>query len=131
MRQACPADLEDCFKKKASRRVALDCTVSLAGRLYKTPEPLIDKQIILLYHDHNPDRVEVLLGTRSHGLLRPLNLAVNCKVKLDHHLLRWKSSSTAAPTGGSLFSQNQTRRSATHETKLPRRLCPHQGILRL
>ncbi|CAO0821238.1 hypothetical protein DFAR_2210046 [Desulfarculales bacterium] len=83
----------------------MDHTVSLTGRLYEAPVPLISKRIILLYHDHDPDRVEVLLGNRSHGLLRPLDLAVNCRVKRDHHLLRLESSSTTAPTGGSLFSQ--------------------------
>ncbi|CAO0824391.1 hypothetical protein DFAR_630030 [Desulfarculales bacterium] len=39
------------------------------------------------------------------GLLRLLDLAVNCRVKRDHHLLRLESSSTTAPTGGSLFLQ--------------------------
>ncbi|CAO0821428.1 hypothetical protein DFAR_2330015 [Desulfarculales bacterium] len=67
--------------------------------------PLSGKQIILLYHNHNPDRVEALLENRSHGLLRPLDLAVNCEAKRDHHLLRLESSSTTATTGGSLFSQ--------------------------
>ncbi|CAO0823805.1 hypothetical protein DFAR_3920013 [Desulfarculales bacterium] len=38
-------------------------------------------------------------------MLQPLDLTVNCRVKLDHHLLRLESSSTTAPTGGSLFSQ--------------------------
>ncbi|CAO0824199.1 hypothetical protein DFAR_490011 [Desulfarculales bacterium] len=99
------ADLEDYVRKKATRRVALDRTVSLAGRLYEAPVPLIGKQIILLYHDHDHDRVEVLLKNRSHDLLRPLALAVNCGVKRDHHLLRLESSSTTAPTGGSLFLQ--------------------------
>ncbi|CAO0819870.1 hypothetical protein DFAR_1150028 [Desulfarculales bacterium] len=78
-------------------------TVSLAGRLYEAPVPLIGKQIILLYHDHHHDRVEVLLENRSHGLPRPLDLAVNYRVKRDHHLLRLEFSSTTAPTGGSLF----------------------------
>ncbi|CAO0819985.1 hypothetical protein DFAR_1260038 [Desulfarculales bacterium] len=83
------ADLED----------YLDRTVSLAGRLYEAPIPLIGKQITFLYHD----RVEALLESHSHGLLRPLDLAVNCRVKPNHHLLHLKSSSTTAPTGGSLF----------------------------
>ncbi|CAO0820239.1 hypothetical protein DFAR_1450027 [Desulfarculales bacterium] len=69
------------------------------------PSSLIGKQIILLYHDHDHDRVEVLLENRSHGLLGALDLAVNCKVKRDHHLLRLESSSSTALTGGSLFSQ--------------------------
>ncbi|CAO0822559.1 hypothetical protein DFAR_3170018 [Desulfarculales bacterium] len=38
-------------------------------------------------------------------MLRPLDLAVNCRVKRNHHLLRLKSSSTTAPTGGSLLLQ--------------------------
>ncbi|CAO0820208.1 hypothetical protein DFAR_1430022 [Desulfarculales bacterium] len=32
-------------------------------------------------------------------------LAVNCRAKRDHHLLRLEFSSITAPTGGSLFSQ--------------------------
>ncbi|CAO0820962.1 hypothetical protein DFAR_2040002 [Desulfarculales bacterium] len=43
------------------------------------------------------------MRARSHGLLRLLNLAVNCKVKRDHHLLRWESSPTTAPTDGYFF----------------------------
>ncbi|CAO0819632.1 hypothetical protein DFAR_1040019 [Desulfarculales bacterium] len=105
MRQAGHADLEDYFRKRATRRVALDRTVSLAGRLYEAPMPLIGKRIILLYHDHGSDRVEVLLENRFHDLLKLLDLAVNCRVKRDHHLLRWEDSSTTAFTGGSLFSQ--------------------------
>ncbi|CAO0821565.1 hypothetical protein DFAR_2480015 [Desulfarculales bacterium] len=99
------ADLEDYVRKKATRRVALDRTVSLAGRLYEAPVPLIGKQIILLYHDHDHDFVEVLLENRSHDLLRPLALAVHCRVKRDHHLLRLESSSTTAPTSGYFFKQ--------------------------
>ncbi|CAO0822422.1 hypothetical protein DFAR_3020003 [Desulfarculales bacterium] len=38
-------------------------------------------------------------------MLRPLNLAVNCRAKRDHHLLCLKSSSTTSPTSDSLFSQ--------------------------
>ncbi|CAO0821288.1 hypothetical protein DFAR_2220003 [Desulfarculales bacterium] len=42
------ADLEDYFRKRATHRVTLGRTVSLAGRLYEVPVPLIGKQIILL-----------------------------------------------------------------------------------
>ncbi|CAO0819595.1 hypothetical protein DFAR_1020005 [Desulfarculales bacterium] len=38
-------------------------------------------------------------------MLRPLDLAVNCRVKRDHHLLRLESSFTTPPIGGSLFLQ--------------------------
>ncbi|CAO0819947.1 hypothetical protein DFAR_1250004 [Desulfarculales bacterium] len=46
-----PADLGSYFRKKATRHVALDGTVSLAGRLYEAPVPLMSKQIILLYYE--------------------------------------------------------------------------------
>ncbi|CAO0821935.1 hypothetical protein DFAR_2730043 [Desulfarculales bacterium] len=44
-------------RKRATRRAALDRTVSLTGRRYEAPVPLIGKQIILLYHDHDHDRI--------------------------------------------------------------------------
>ncbi|CAO0823472.1 hypothetical protein DFAR_3710030 [Desulfarculales bacterium] len=56
---------------------------------------------------------------------------VKCRVKRDHQLLRLKSSATTTSTGGYLFSKKQVRRSATHETKLPHLLRPHQKALRL
>ncbi|CAO0821051.1 hypothetical protein DFAR_2090029 [Desulfarculales bacterium] len=102
--------MEDYFRKRATRRAVLDHTVSLAGRLYEAPVSLIGKQIIFLYHHHDHDRVEVLLKNRFHCLLKPLDLAINCRVKRDHHLLRLESSSTTATT-------------------LPRLLRPHQGTL--
>ncbi|CAO0819906.1 hypothetical protein DFAR_1190004 [Desulfarculales bacterium] len=67
--------------------------------------PLVGKQIIILDHDHYHDRVEALLENRFQGLLRPLDLTVNCRVKRDNHLVRLESSSTTAPTGSSLCSQ--------------------------
>ncbi|CAO0823091.1 hypothetical protein DFAR_3460070 [Desulfarculales bacterium] len=39
-------DLEDYFSKRVTPRVPLDRTVSLAGRRYETPVPLIGKQVI-------------------------------------------------------------------------------------
>ena len=44
--------------KQARRRVAKDRTVALAGRLYEAPIALIGKQITLLYHAHDPARIE-------------------------------------------------------------------------
>lgn len=76
-----PVDLEDYFRKRARRRVATDRTISLDGRLYEAPVPLIGKQVTVLYHQHDPGRVEVLFENRSHGMLAPLDLAVNARVK--------------------------------------------------
>jgi putative transposase len=99
-----PPDLEDYFRKRAKRRVALDRTVSLAGRLYEAPVPLIGKQVVVLYHDQGLDRVEVMLDNRSHGFLIPLDLAVNCRVRRQKHLLTLDTDAKP-PAGGALFSK--------------------------
>jgi transposase InsO family protein len=76
-----PGALEDYFRKRARRRVANDRTISLNGNLYEAPVSLIGKQVTLLYHDHDPARIEILFETRSHGFLNRLDLHVNCRVR--------------------------------------------------
>ncbi|CAO0822908.1 hypothetical protein DFAR_3370006 [Desulfarculales bacterium] len=125
------ADLEDYFRKKAARRVALNRTVSLAGRLYEAQGPLIGKQIILLYHDHDHDRVEVLLENRStacSGRWTSPSIAGSSATTI---CCAWNSVPPRPPLATPFFCKNQTRRSAIHATRLPRLLCPHQGALRL
>lgn len=102
-----PDHLEDYFRKRAKRRVALDRTVSLNGKLYEAPVPLIGKQVTVLFHDHDPDRVEVFFENRSHGMLRPVDLAVNCRVKRDRATINIQSENKAAPKGGALFSSHR------------------------
>jgi putative transposase len=95
-----PKDLEDSFRSRARRTVAKDRTVSLDGKLYEAPIPLIGKQITLLYHNHDPARVEILLEGRSHGFLTPLDLNVNCRVRRHSHRLCLESSpEKSIPTG--------------------------------
>ena len=99
-----PNDLEDYFRKRARRRVATDRTVSLNGKLYEAPVPLIGQQVTLLYHEHDPKRVEVRLQNRSHGFLAPLDLAVNARVKRNkNNLVNLEESQQNTPAGGSLF----------------------------
>jgi transposase InsO family protein len=78
-----PKDLQDHFRKAARRRVAKDRTVSLNGRLYEAPVALIGKQIEILYHEQDPQRVEVFLNHQSQGMLRLVDLHINCRVKRD------------------------------------------------
>jgi len=81
-----PKDLDDYFRKRAFRQVYKDRSISLDGRLYEAPVELIGKRVSLLYHDHDPSRVEVQLAGTSFGLLVPLDVQVNCRVRRDHHL---------------------------------------------
>lgn len=78
--RAAPADLEDYFRKEVRRRVTKDRTVSIDGRLFEAPTKFIGEQLSLLYHEHKPDRVEIMHKGRSHGLLVPLDLTVNAAV---------------------------------------------------
>jgi transposase InsO family protein len=83
-----PKDLEDHFRKQARRRVAKDRTVALGGRLYEAPVALIGKQIALLYHEHDPSRIEALYEGRSFGMLKVVDLNVNCRVKRQQDHLK-------------------------------------------
>lgn len=78
-----PIDLEDHFRKEVRRRVTRDRTVTIEGRLYETPTRLIGEQVSLLYHEEKPERVEIFYQGRSHGLLTPVDLKINCQVKRD------------------------------------------------
>lgn len=78
-----PADLEDHFRKELRRRVTRDRTVSINGRLFEAPTKLIGQQLSLLFHEHKPERVEIIYKGKSHGLLVPLDLKVNAQVNRD------------------------------------------------
>ena len=77
-----PKDLRDYFRKPAYRNVDRNTrTVSLNGKLYEAPAGLSGKRVLLLYHEQDPERVEVLYDNHSRGFLRPLNPQVNSRVR--------------------------------------------------
>jgi len=78
-----PVDLEDHFRKEVRRRVTKDRTVSIDNRLYEAPTHLIGEQLSCLYHEHTPDKVEIIHQGRSHGMLVPLDKHINTKAKRD------------------------------------------------
>lgn len=79
--RSAPDDLLDHFRVAARRKVAKDRTISLNGKVFEAPVELISKQVTVLYHPDEPDRVEVKLGKTSYGFLSPVDLHVNCRVK--------------------------------------------------
>ena len=80
-----PTDLRDYFRKHARRRVAKDRTITLNGKLYEAPVGLIGKHVIVLFHDKQPDRVEVTHNHKSYGFLTPLDLHINARVKRNRN----------------------------------------------
>ena len=98
-----PKDLEDYFRKRARRRVAKDRTISLNSKLYEAPVYLIGHQVTVLYHEHDPARVEILFKEKSYGFLTPLDLHINCRVRRDHdRYLTLQVPSTQPLSGGTL-----------------------------
>jgi len=112
MREA-PKDLDDYFRLRAQRKVDRDRTVSLGGRLYEAPVHLIGRVVTLLYHEDDPARVEVFSEGASQGMLVPLDLHVNCRIRRNQHLVELvyppQISSEQEPVrtyeGGKLFGQ--------------------------
>jgi transposase InsO family protein len=86
--RAAPKDLEDHFRQQARRRVAKDRTVALQGRLFEAPVALIGKQITLFYHPHDPAHLEARHEGKSYGMLRAVDLNVNCRVQRENHNLK-------------------------------------------
>jgi putative transposase len=107
-----PRRLEDYFRKRARRRVANDRTVSLGGRLYEAPVPLIGKHVTLLFHEEDPSRVEVQLEGQGHGFLTPLDLHVNCRVRRNNRtgLVLESSGKPAIPSGRLSFNEREDDR---------------------
>jgi len=78
-----PADLKDYFRKVSLRRINKDRSITLNGRLYEGPVALIGKRVELLYHETEPEKVEVKYKNKSFGIAHPVNLNVNCRIKRD------------------------------------------------
>ncbi len=78
-----PGNLKDYFRKVVIRTVGKDRTITIDGRLYEGPVALIGKRVELLYHQSNPEQVEAKYKNESFGMIRPVNLHVNCRVKRD------------------------------------------------
>jgi transposase InsO family protein len=111
-----PKDLWDYFRVPARRKVDKDRTVSLDGTLFEAPAGLIGKTVTLLYHKHDPKRVEVLLDEKSYGFLSPLNVGINSRVRRTTHQnsellpLGEPGSETKQYRGGTLFEDQEEQR---------------------
>jgi transposase InsO family protein len=76
-----PENLKDHFRKMEKRRIANDRTLTLNGRLYEGPVALIGKRVDVLYHVHEPERIEIVFQGMTHGFHQPVNPHVNCRVR--------------------------------------------------
>jgi hypothetical protein len=80
--------------------------------LYEAPVALISKRVELLYHDSEPEKVEVKYQNKSYGIIRQVNLHVNCRVKRDkNNNPQIESDSSSKYQGGKLLSIKRTTES--------------------
>jgi transposase InsO family protein len=98
-----PADLPDYFRSVVRRRVNRDRTIVINRRLYEAPVELIGRQVEVLFHDENPDAAEVKWQQKSFGLLKKVDLAVNCRVKRDKNRQIQLQSDALCPESGKLW----------------------------
>ncbi len=101
-----PNNLKDYFRNAARRKVAKDRTITFKGRLYEAPVLLIGKQVELLYHENDYENIEILWKNKSYGILRPVDLHINCRVKRDESCpsdLIITSNNNPAYKGGTLL----------------------------
>jgi transposase InsO family protein len=108
--RAAPKDLEDHFRQQARRRVAKDRTVALKGRLFEAPVALIGKQITLFYHPHDPARLEARHEGKSYGMLRAVDLNVNCRVQRENNNLKIHSKPRPLSSGQLPFTARKEQK---------------------
>jgi transposase InsO family protein len=104
-----PENLKDYFRTVALRKVAKDRTVTLDGHIYEGPVALIGKRVELLYHQTDLKAIEVRFRGKSYGSLRPLDLAVNYRVKRDknNNPQIQGTDKTGSYQGGELWSSKR------------------------
>jgi transposase InsO family protein len=108
--RAAPKDLEDHFRQQARRRVAKDRTVALKGRLFEAPVALIGKQISLFYHPHDPAHLEARHEGKSYGVLRAVDLNVNCRVQRENNNLKIHSEPRPLSSGQLPFTARKEQK---------------------
>jgi len=105
-----PVDLSDHFRKEVKRTVAKDRTFTIQGRMYEAPVDLVGKQVRLLYHEHDPARVEVLWEGKTHGFASVLDVHVNCRVKRENGITGIDPGDASERyKGGNLFTGNDKK----------------------
>jgi transposase InsO family protein len=110
-----PKNLGDFFRIRARRKVDRDRTVTLHGKIYEAPVELIEKNVNLLYHEDDPQRIEILFQDQSYGFLVPLNPHINARIKRNKERteIELQPALTTPPPaarsyqGGKLFERRQ------------------------
>jgi putative transposase len=101
--RSAPKNIRDYFRNKIRRKVEKDRTVSINNKLFEAPINLIGKYVDLLFHDSDPECVEVLYEEKSYGFLTILDKRINSRVKSEKTGDYVKDKDDASLKSGSLF----------------------------
>ena len=103
--RSAPQDLKDYFRKVVRRKVNNDRTVIVDKRLFEAPVELIGKPVEILFHEDHPQIVEIKYKQNSYGLLRQVDLHVNCRVGRDKNCRVTLSTQPAEPQSGKIWEE--------------------------
>ena len=88
-----------------TRKVDKDRTVSLDGRLYEAPLAMIGRTVTLAYHEADPSRVECFSNGTSEGMLVPLDVHVNARIRRIHDTIDIVPADQTHYQGGRVFEE--------------------------
>ena len=115
-----PKDLRDYFRVAVRRKVAKDRTITLLGRNFEAPVGLIGQSVTLLFHERDPERVEIFKDEVSQGFLVRLDQVVNSRIRRSQNLNSeivptppQPPAPPAPPRSGSLFGPQPDKGGAT------------------
>jgi putative transposase len=83
--------------------------VALNGRLYEAPIALMGKKVALLYHDHDPARIEIFFEEHSYGFITLLDQRVNFRVRRQKQSVEIQSETEAVHGGKLVFPKEVSR----------------------
>lgn len=101
--RSAPRDLKDHFRAILRRRVNKDRTIMVNNRLFEAPVELIGERVEILYHESNPEEIEVKWKQKTYGILPQLDLHINCRVKRDKDSQIELTGKGSSPSSGQLW----------------------------
>jgi len=73
------------------------------NRLFEAPVELIGERVEILYHESNPEEIEVKWKQKTYGILPQLDLHINCRVKRDKDSQIELTGKGSSPSSGQLW----------------------------
>jgi len=98
-----PRDLKDHFRTVLRRKVNKDRTIMANNRLFEAPVELIGKQVEILFHESNPEEIEVKCKQKTYGIVHQVDLHINCRIKRDKDSQIELTGKGSSPESGQLW----------------------------